>query len=99
MGSKQRRRRRRALFLRDGATCAYCGQSFGGRPFSRASIDHVVPRSRGGSNALSNLVLACKACNCAKADADVRPGDLAALGSVHSIASCTLATNAPVSRK
>jgi len=43
--------------------CAYCASSKG--PFE---LDHVQPRSRGGSSAASNLVLACHACNVAKGD-------------------------------
>jgi hypothetical protein len=41
--------------------CAYCGQ--GDEPFE---LDHQLPRSRGGSNRVSNLVLACHDCNSAK---------------------------------
>jgi 5-methylcytosine-specific restriction endonuclease McrA len=67
MNSKTRRRRFRALIRRDGAACAYCGRPAGtGEPFSRLSVDHVIPVSRGGTDALTNLVLACRACNCAK---------------------------------
>ena len=43
--------------------CAYCDNSTG--PFE---LDHIQPRSRGGSSAVSNLVLACHACNAAKGD-------------------------------
>jgi len=43
--------------------CAYCQASA-----TRLEIDHVRPRSRGGSNRVSNLVIACRACNEAKAD-------------------------------
>jgi 5-methylcytosine-specific restriction endonuclease McrA len=39
-----------------------------GLPFSSVTIDHVVPRCRGGVDALTNLVLACKGCNREKAD-------------------------------
>ena len=67
--SSRRRRKRRALALRDGASCFYCGRQLAtGEPFSRPTIEHVVPVSRGGSNALENLVLACKPCNLAKGD-------------------------------
>ena len=41
--------------------CAYCGM--GNVPLE---IDHAVPRSKGGSNRVSNLVLACRSCNQAK---------------------------------
>ena len=38
--------------------CAYCGQTTGG-----LEVDHMIPRSRCGTNRVSNLVLACHACN------------------------------------
>ena len=43
--------------------CAYCGSTK-----TRLELDHVHPRSRGGSNRVSNLVIACRACNEAKAN-------------------------------
>lgn len=43
--------------------CAYCGTQR-----RRLVIDHVVPQSRGGTDALSNLVFACQPCNIAKGD-------------------------------
>jgi 5-methylcytosine-specific restriction endonuclease McrA len=43
--------------------CAYCQASA-----IRLEIDHVHPRSRGGSNRVANLVISCRACNEAKAD-------------------------------
>lgn len=46
--------------------CAYCSATQ-----TRLEIDHVQPRSRGGSNRVSNLVIACRACNQAKADQPV----------------------------
>ncbi len=59
----QRRRgfSRRGVLHRDGHRCQYCG--------SRAeSIDHVVPRSRGGHHEWENVVAACRPCNTAKRD-------------------------------
>jgi 5-methylcytosine-specific restriction endonuclease McrA len=52
---------RRAVFTRDGQTCVYCGAS-------ATSIDHVVPRSRGGTHSWDNVVAACRRCNHQKAD-------------------------------
>lgn len=52
---------RRAVFFRDHSTCQYCGGS-------ADSIDHVVPRSRGGEHVWDNVVAACRRCNAAKAD-------------------------------
>jgi 5-methylcytosine-specific restriction endonuclease McrA len=52
---------RAGVLRRDGRRCAYCGK--------RAdTIDHVVPRSRGGSHSWDNCVAACRACNSRKAD-------------------------------
>jgi 5-methylcytosine-specific restriction endonuclease McrA len=52
---------RRGVFLRDGDRCAYCS--------SRAeTLDHVVPRSRGGRHEWDNVVAACRPCNHRKAD-------------------------------
>jgi 5-methylcytosine-specific restriction endonuclease McrA len=52
---------RRAVFARDGGRCVYCGSA-------ATSIDHVVPRSRGGRHEWSNVVSACRRCNHVKAD-------------------------------
>ena len=52
---------RRAVFARDEFRCQYCGD--------RAdSIDHVLPRSRGGPHEWENLAASCRACNTAKRD-------------------------------
>lgn len=56
---------RRNIFKRDHSTCQYCG----GRPGSQElTIDHVIPRSHGGSSTWENCVLACVACNARKAN-------------------------------
>ncbi|WP_037572104.1 HNH endonuclease [Phaeacidiphilus oryzae] len=52
---------RRALFARDGGRCVYCGAA-------ATSVDHVVPRSRGGRHQWDNVVAACRRCNHVKAD-------------------------------
>ena len=54
---------RRNLFARDGNHCQYCGHSF---PTSELSLDHIVPRSRGGDTSWENVVCACVACNVRK---------------------------------
>jgi 5-methylcytosine-specific restriction endonuclease McrA len=50
--------RRREVFARDAYTCQYCGRQSGD-----LTLDHVMPRHRGGSHTWDNLVTACKACN------------------------------------
>jgi 5-methylcytosine-specific restriction endonuclease McrA len=52
---------RRAVFARDGHRCQYCGGT-------AENIDHVVPRSRGGSHTWENVVAACRRCNTHKED-------------------------------
>ncbi len=57
----QRKISRRALFARDGWRCVYCGTAAG-----RLTLDHVVPRSRGGGSVWENVVTSCAPCNLRK---------------------------------
>ncbi|MFN3504679.1 MAG: HNH endonuclease [Caldimicrobium sp.] len=57
---------RQNLFLRDKFTCQYCGKLLK-NPKER-TIDHVIPKSRGGKTVWSNVVLCCKKCNLKKGD-------------------------------
>jgi 5-methylcytosine-specific restriction endonuclease McrA len=59
----QRKISRRALFARDNWRCAYCGSNG-----SRLTLDHVVPRSRGGESVWENVVTSCAPCNLRKGD-------------------------------
>jgi 5-methylcytosine-specific restriction endonuclease McrA len=52
---------RRAVFARDGGRCAYCSGP-------AETIDHVMPRSRGGQHDWDNVVAACARCNHSKGD-------------------------------
>lgn len=52
---------RRGVLRRDGHRCGYCGAS-------AATIDHVLPRSRGGADSWENLVACCLRCNNVKGD-------------------------------
>lgn len=52
---------RRGVFARDDFRCQYCGGL-------ADSIDHIVPRSRGGNHAWENVVAACRPCNLTKRD-------------------------------
>jgi 5-methylcytosine-specific restriction endonuclease McrA len=54
---------RRNIFARDGNRCQYCGKRF---PTSDLSLDHVIPRSRGGRTGWNNIVCACMRCNVRK---------------------------------
>lgn len=55
------------VFHRDGRKCAYCGTA----KAARYELDHIVPRSRGGANSVSNLVVACQDCNIAKGNMSI----------------------------
>lgn len=46
------------VFVRDDFTCAYCG-----RKDQRLTIDHIIPKSRGGATDFENCVASCKPCN------------------------------------
>ena len=54
---------RRAIFARDHWTCQYCGNER-----STLTVDHVIPRSKGGSSAWDNIVACCAPCNRRKGD-------------------------------
>lgn len=51
---------RKNILLRDHNTCQYCGRVFAQ---SELTLDHVVPKSRGGSSNWDNLVACCRKCN------------------------------------
>lgn len=54
---------RRNVLARDEHRCQYCGRRFS---LSQLSLDHVVPRSRGGRSTWTNVVAACTPCNTRK---------------------------------
>ena len=54
---------RRNIFARDGNRCQYCGRRL---PSPQLSLDHVIPRSRGGRTTWDNVVCACLRCNVKK---------------------------------
>ena len=56
---------RKNILLRDRNTCQFCGRVF---PSSELTLDHVVPRSRGGRSSWENLVACCYRCNNSKGD-------------------------------
>jgi 5-methylcytosine-specific restriction endonuclease McrA len=53
---------RKEVFIRDAYTCQYCGKHT-----RELTLDHVIPRHRGGGQSWENLVSACKVCNHRKA--------------------------------
>ena len=53
---------RRAVFARDGWECQYCGAR------TSLTVDHVIPRSKGGGSGWDNIVASCAPCNRRKGD-------------------------------
>tara|TARA_A100000172_G_scaffold74651_1_gene56919 strand:+ start:2993 stop:3499 length:507 start_codon:yes stop_codon:yes gene_type:complete len=58
---------------RDHNRCQYCADYF---PSSELTLDHIVPRSRGGKNSWTNLVACCKKCNQVKRDRTPEEADM-----------------------
>jgi 5-methylcytosine-specific restriction endonuclease McrA len=54
---------RRAVFARDEWTCQYCGSR------GNLTVDHVIPKSKGGPSSWENIVASCAPCNRRKGDA------------------------------
>jgi len=65
---------RRTVLARDGYTCQYCGLQ---PDRSELTLDHVVPRCRGGKTSWENLATACKRCNQRKANRTPREAGMA----------------------
>lgn len=61
---------RRAVFARDGWACQYCGAR------SNLTVDHVIPRSKGGSSEWDNIVASCAPCNRRKGDLTPAQADM-----------------------
>lgn len=61
---------RQNIFKRDGFRCVYCGTR------DRLTLDHVLPRSRGGQDGWHNLVTACQRCNTMKGDRTPEEADM-----------------------
>lgn len=63
MPQRMLRLNRHTIFARDEHRCQYCGRRF---PTGQLSLDHVIPRSRGGTTSWENVVCACLGCNVKK---------------------------------
>ena len=58
-------KKRKILWDNQGGLCQYCLTYV---PFAKSTLDHIKPKSKGGSDELDNLAMACDACNNAKRD-------------------------------
>jgi 5-methylcytosine-specific restriction endonuclease McrA len=61
---------RQNIFKRDAHECQYCGTS------KDLTLDHLIPRSKGGKSVWTNLVTACKRCNASKGDSSLAQSEL-----------------------
>ena len=61
-------RKRMRVFHKTGGRCAYCGISL---DKSRFTLDHIIPRCKGGTDDIVNLVPCCESCNKRKWDKDL----------------------------
>ena len=66
-----RQEKRFALYMRDDFTCAYCGATPADDGI-KLTLDHLKPRSKGGSNATENLVTCCLSCNSARGNRTIK---------------------------
>jgi 5-methylcytosine-specific restriction endonuclease McrA len=63
--------KRLAIYLRDGLSCCYCGESV--EDGASLTLDHVLPVIKGGTNHESNLVTSCVRCNLHKGSRNLLP--------------------------
>ena len=61
---------RNNVFRRDSHECQYCGST------KDLTLDHVIPKSKGGKTTWKNLVTACKRCNIKKGDFDLKEANM-----------------------
>ena len=59
-GPQRKKHRRQRLFMEHGGQCYWCSKNLS---VEECTLDHLMPRSRGGTDALKNLVIACAPCN------------------------------------
>ena len=59
---------RLAIYLRDEFTCVYCGIDLYSAESVSITLDHLKPQKNGVNNKPSNLVTACRRCNCSRQD-------------------------------
>jgi len=71
---------RRNIYRRDNFMCQYCGKRFATEDLS---VDHVIPRSRGGKSTWANCVLACLECNIRKGNRTLDEADMSLIRQPH----------------
>ncbi len=72
-----RQRLRFEVFQRDGFACRYCGRTVSDG--AKLTVDHIIPKSKGGEYVAENLITACHKCNHGKGDILLGPPELEAV--------------------
>ena len=72
---------RRNVFWRDKHQCQYCGNFF---KFDELTMDHVMPKSKGGAKSWENIVTSCKTCNSKKRDRTPKEAQMPLIRRPHS---------------
>lgn len=72
--------KRLRIYIRDKYKCQYCGEK---KDAKDLTLDHVVPKSKGGEGIAENLVAACKPCNHKKADRTPEQARMPLLTPIH----------------
>jgi len=72
---------RRNVFWRDSNQCQYCGGFF---KFDELTMDHVMPKSKGGAKSWENIVTSCKTCNSKKRDRTPKEAQMPLIRRPHS---------------
>jgi 5-methylcytosine-specific restriction endonuclease McrA len=67
---------RKNIYLRDNHTCRYCGKNSGSM-----TIDHIIPKSRGGADTWENMVVCCSRCNNRKGNQTLEEAGMKLTGS------------------
>jgi 5-methylcytosine-specific restriction endonuclease McrA len=63
---------RLAIYLRDSFRCLYCCKDLHSADPRDITLDHLTPKVDGGSNDPSNLITACRSCNCSRQDKSLK---------------------------
>lgn len=61
--NRHTKRKKDSLIVIQGNRCAYCGKWM---PIGTSTLDHIIPKSKNGTNSLDNLVVCCRDCNLEK---------------------------------
>ncbi len=63
MNPKQKRNSKDQLRREYGSCCCWCGCDLNSLPLKEQTLEHLIPKSKGGSNSRKNLMLSCHKCN------------------------------------